>query len=108
MIAMMSTTFDEMRLQPGFAFCIVEAIKQTKIQSSKMVLPFGVSVAAGLIVLLLSLSLPYSPLYPIGQLIGSALPSQTQVTDDGVLPVDARKFMSWEGMRSPLQQCLTE
>ncbi len=89
-ITMMSTTFDEMRLQPGFTFRIAEAIKQTKIQvpPSKMTLPFGVSAMAGLIVLLLSLSLPYSPLYPIGQLIGSVLPSQTQVLDDGIIPVD--------------------
>ena len=89
-ITMMSTTFDEMRLQPGFTFRIAEAIKQTKIQvpPSKMTLPFGVSAMAGLIVLLLSLSLPYSPLYPIGQLIGSVLPSQTQILDDGIIPVD--------------------
>ena len=89
-ITMMSTTFDEMRLQPGFTFRIAEAIKQTKIQvpPSKMTLPFGVSAMAGLIALLLSLSLPYSPLYPIGQLIGSVLPSQTQVLDDGIIPVD--------------------
>ena len=90
MITMMTTTFDEIRLQPGFTFHIVEAIKRTKIQAppSKMTLPFGVSVAAGLIVLMLSFTVPYSPLYPIGQLIGSALPSQTQVKEDSVIPVD--------------------
>ncbi len=93
MITMMSTTFDEMRLQPGFTFRIVEAIKQTKIQAppSKMTLPFGISATAGLVALLLSLSIPYSPLYPIGQLIGSALPSQIQVSEGGVIPVDTIK-----------------
>lgn len=87
---MMSTTFDEVRLQPSFTFRIVEAIRRTKIQAppSKLTLPFGVSVAAGVLVLLLSLSVPYSPLYRIGQLIGSALPSQMQVAEDGVIPVD--------------------
>ncbi|MCH8290630.1 sigma-70 family RNA polymerase sigma factor [Candidatus Poribacteria bacterium] len=90
MIDMMSITFEEMRLQPSFTFRLVEAIKQTKIQAppSKMTLPLSVSATAGLIVLLLSLSIPYSPLYPIGQLIGSALPSQTQVPEAGVIPVD--------------------
>ena len=93
---MMSTTFDEMRLQPGFTFRIVEAIKQTKIQAppSKMTLPFSVSVAAGLIVLLLSMSIPYSPLYPIGQLIGSVLPSQARVTENGVIPIGTIKIAS--------------
>jgi len=90
MIAMMNTTFDEMKLQPSFTFRIVEAIKGTKIQAppSKMTLPFGASVAAGLIALLLSLAIPQSPLYPIGELIGSALPSQMQVPEIGVIPVD--------------------
>ena len=84
MIEMMATTFDEMKLQPGFTFRVVEALKRTKIQAppSKMTLPFGVSIAAGLIVLLLSLSIPYSPLYPIGQLVGSVLPSQMSVVDE--------------------------
>ena len=91
MITMMSTTFDEMRLQPGFTFRMVEAIKQTKIQAppSKMTLPFSVSAAAGLIVLLLSLSIPDNRLYPIGELIGSPLPSQMRMIEDGMIPVDA-------------------
>ena len=87
---MMSTTFDEMKLQPSFTFRVVEAIKRTKIQAppSKATLPFGVSVATGLIALVLSMTIPLSPLYPIGTLIGSALPSQTQVPEVGVIPVD--------------------
>ncbi len=87
---MMSATFEEMRLQPSFTFRVVEALKRTKIQSppSKATLPFGLSVAGGLVVLLLSLSVPHSPLYSIGQLIGSALPSKTQVPEVGVIPVD--------------------
>jgi hypothetical protein len=91
MITTMTTTFDEVRLQPGFTFRIVEAIKQTKIQAppSKTTLPLSVSGVLGLIVLLLSLTVPYSPLYPIGQVIGSALPSQTQVLEEGEIAVDA-------------------
>ena len=90
MLTMMSTTFDEMRLQPSFTFRVVEAIKRTKIQTppSKAQLPFSVSAAVGLIVLMLSLTIPHSPIYPIGEWIGSALPSQTQVPEVGVIPVD--------------------
>ncbi|MBI1929777.1 RNA polymerase sigma factor [Candidatus Poribacteria bacterium] len=71
MIAMMSTTFNEMKLQPSFTFRVVEAIKRTRIQTAppKTALPLGVSAAAGLIALILSLMVPHSPLYPIGELI---------------------------------------
>ena len=67
MIDTMSATFSEMRLQPEFTFRVVEAIKQTNIAAppSKMTLPFGVSVAAGLIAVMLSLTIPQSPLNPI-------------------------------------------
>ena len=62
MMTMMSTTFDEMRLQPGFTFRVIEAINQTKIQapSSKMTLPVSVSAAVGIVALLLNLSALYS------------------------------------------------
>jgi len=91
MLAMMSATFEGHRLQPSFTFRIVEIIKGTKIQSASTTkwIPFGVSGAMGLIALLLSWSVPYNPLYPIGELIGSALPSRTQVAETGVIPVDA-------------------
>lgn len=87
---MMTTTFDTVRLQPSFTFRVIEAIKRTKIQTAppKTALPFGVSVAAGLIALLLSLTIPKSPLYPIGRLIGSALPIQTHVPVVGEIPVN--------------------
>ena len=90
MLSMMGSTFDEMKLQPAFTFRIAEAIKQTRIQAppSKMTLPLSVSATVGLIALLLSLSVPSSPLYRVGQLIGSALPSQTQVLDKGEIAVD--------------------
>ena len=108
---MMSTTFDEMKLQPSFTFRVVEAIKQTKIQASpsKATLPVGVSAAAGLIVLFLSLTLPHSLLYPIGEWIGSALPSQTQIPEVGVIPVDTIEItditiLSSEGGKSDFGQ----
>ena len=87
---MMSATFDEVKLQPSFTFHVIEAIKRTKIQSppSKATLPFGISLAAGLVVLMLSFTLPQSPVYPVGQWIGSVLPSKTQVPEVGVIPVN--------------------
>ena len=48
----------------------------------------GLSVTGVLIVAFLSLTVPHSPLYPIEKLIGSAIPSKTQVPEIGVIPVD--------------------
>lgn len=62
---MMSATFEEMRLQPSFTFRVVEALKRTRIQSppSKAQLPFGVSVMAGVIALMLSLTIPQTGVF---------------------------------------------
>ncbi len=90
MLTMMTATFETHRLQPGFTFHIVEMIKHTKIEPVPRATPLslGLSVTAGLIAVLLSFTFPYSPLYPIGELIGSALPSKTQVAEKGVIPVE--------------------
>ena len=68
MIPMIRTTLAERKLQPGFTARVVELIKDTKIQTPphKTALPLGLSAVGGVIVLLLSLSLPQNPLYPIG------------------------------------------
>ena len=73
MIPMMSNAFAEKKLQPGFTSRVVELIKDTKIQTPphKTPLPWGLSAVGGFIILLLSLSIPHSPLYPIGEWIGS-------------------------------------
>ena len=93
MITMMTTTFAGQRLQPAFTFRVVEMIKGTKIQiaPTKTSLPWGISITGVLIVAFLSLTIPHSPIYPIGELIGSALPSETKVADVGVIPVDTVK-----------------
>lgn len=44
------------------------------------------------LLLLLSLTVPYSPLYPIGELIDSALPSATQITWSCVIPADTTEI----------------
>ncbi len=79
MITMIPTTFAERKLQPGFTARIIELIKGTQIQTAphKTALPLGLSVAGGVILLLLSLSIPQSPLYPVGEWLGGPLPLNT-------------------------------
>ncbi len=91
MIPMIRTTFAERNLQPGFTARVVELISEAKIQTAphKTALPFGLSAAGGLILLLLSLSIPHSPLYPLGEWLGGYLPLNAQVAEDGELPADA-------------------
>ena len=91
MIPMIRTTLAERKLQPGFTAHVVELISNAKIQTAphKTALPVGLSAAGGVILLLLSLSLPHSPFYPLGEWLGGSMPLRIQVIDDGVLPVDA-------------------
>ena len=90
MLTMMTATFEGHRLQPSFTFRIVEMMKETKIQPAphSPALPLGLSITGILIVALLSFTVPFSPLFPMGQWIGSALPSKMQVPEIGVIPVD--------------------
>ncbi|MDE0187158.1 MAG: sigma-70 family RNA polymerase sigma factor [Candidatus Poribacteria bacterium] len=92
MIPMIRTAFAERRLQPGFTARVVELISDAKIQTAphKTALPLGLSAAGGVILLLLILSFPHSPLYPLGEWLGGSLPLNTQVVEDGDLPVDAQ------------------
>ena len=88
---MIPTAFVERKLQPGFTARIIELIKGTQIQTAphKTALPLGLSAAGGVIILLLSLSIPQSPLYPVGEWLGGPLPLKTQVFENGELAVDA-------------------
>ena len=91
MITMIPTAFAERKLQPGFTAQIIELIKGTQIQTAphKTALPLGLSAAGGVILLLLSLSIPQSPLYPVGEWLGGPLPLNTRVVDDGEIAVDS-------------------
>lgn len=88
---MIPNAFAERKLQPGFTARIIELIKGTQIQTAphKTALPLGLSAAGGVIILLLSLSLPHSPLYPVGEWLGGPLPLKTRVFENGELAVDA-------------------
>jgi len=92
MLDMMSTTFEQQRLQPGFTFHIVEMVKHMKPTPSMprlpWGLPWGLSAAMG-IVLAVLMSSPYLiPLTPLGAMLGSSMPRETQVMDVGELPVE--------------------
>ena len=90
MLTVMSTTFEGYRLQRSFTFHIMEMIKETRIRatSHKTTLPWGLSIAAGLVAIFISFTIPFSPFFPIGMLIGSVLPTQTQIAEFGEVPVD--------------------
>jgi RNA polymerase sigma factor (sigma-70 family) len=87
---MMNTTFSEQKLKVGFTFRIVEAIKRIKIQpmSPTKGVPWGVSLAAGLIFTILSLNSHFNPIIMLNSLGGSFLPSESKVLKVGEIPVD--------------------
>ena len=57
MTAIMSVTFNEIKLQMSFTFRVLERIRQIKIQPRGTGIPFGLSVTGGLIVVLLSFTI---------------------------------------------------
>jgi len=93
MIAMMSETFKEQRLPAGFTFRVVEIVKRIKIQpvSTMKGLPWGLSLATGIIIAVLSLN-PYIPqLDQFGTISGAPLLSESKVLKVGEIPVDVVK-----------------
>ena len=86
----MGIMFERCRLQPSFTFRITGMIKEMKVQSAlhKTTLPWGLSIAAGLVAIFISFTVPFSPFFPIGMLISSVLPTQTQIAEFGEIPVD--------------------
>jgi len=93
MITMMSETFKEHKLPVGFTFRIVEIVKQIKIQPVPTMkgLPWGLSLATGIIIAVLSLN-PYIPqLDQFGTISGAPLLSESKVLKVGEIPVDVVK-----------------
>ncbi len=87
---MMSTTYEQQRLQPGFTFRIVEMVKRIKIKPvpNKPIIPLGLSAATGIVLTVLMFSPHLISLTPLGALLGSPMPSETKVMVVGELPVD--------------------
>ncbi|MFC1718812.1 sigma-70 family RNA polymerase sigma factor [Candidatus Poribacteria bacterium] len=94
MVAMMSTTLEEQRLSASFTFRIVEAVKRVKIQPMPRAtgVPWGLSLATGIIFTILGLSPYISMLNPVIPSMSSPLPAETKVLKIGEIPVDILKI----------------
>jgi RNA polymerase sigma factor (sigma-70 family) len=79
-LAMMSTTFEKQRLQSTFTMRIVEAVKRIKIHPTPRTagLPWGLSLATGIAITILSLSphlsIPGSMANPAGSRLAGEIP----------------------------------
>jgi RNA polymerase sigma factor (sigma-70 family) len=93
-LTMMKTAFEEQRLQVGFTFRIVEAVKQIKIQPMPRAtaLPWGLSLATGLIFTIMSFSPHLSILNSAALPSGLPLPIRAKVLKTGEIPVDIMDF----------------
>ena len=93
MVAMMTTAFEGQRLQAGFTFRIVEAVKRIKINPVSQIkgLPWGISLATGLLITILCINPTLISFNHIGTPIYSPLPSESKVLKVGEIPVDVVK-----------------
>jgi RNA polymerase sigma factor (sigma-70 family) len=93
MLAMMDTAFEGQKLPIGFTFHIVEAIKRIKIHPMPRLagLPWGLSLAVGIIVTVLSLNPRLSITGDIDIPAGSPLPVESKMRKTGEIPVDILK-----------------
>ncbi len=90
MLAMMNTTFEAQKLRGGFTFRILEAVKRIKIQPMPRTagLPWGLSLAASVIVAALTLNPHINITNPAFTPSGSPLPAEAKVLKTGEIPVD--------------------
>ena len=84
----MSTIFDEKKWQPSLAFRIVEQIKRIRIQPRTTRRSSALSITGGVIVVLLSLTIPSSFLLSLSGLIGATLSAKMQTAEVDLIPVD--------------------
>ena len=89
-LAMMNTTFDEQRLQSTFTLRIVDAVKRIRIQPTPRTaaLPWGLSLAAGIIITFLSLTPQPDVFNRVATAAGSPLHVEERTMKDGEIPVD--------------------
>ncbi len=90
MLAMMSRDFEERRLPVGFTFNIVESVKRMKIQPMPRTagFPWGVSLATGIVIAVLSLGSHLSLPNSLRPFMDSALPNELVVMELGEVPVE--------------------
>jgi N-acetylneuraminic acid mutarotase/predicted DNA-binding protein YlxM (UPF0122 family) len=93
MAAMMDTAFEGQRLQASFTFRIVEAVKRIKIHPVPRAtgLPWGLSLAVGIVITVLSLNPHLSITSDIAIPVGSPLRVEAKVLKTGEIPVDILK-----------------
>jgi len=87
-LAMMSAT--EQRLQSTFTLRIVDAVKRIRIQPTPRTagLPWGLSLAAGIIITFLSLTPQPNVFNRVTTATGSPLHAEERIVKDGEIPVD--------------------
>jgi len=93
---MMSVVFEQQkrqRLHAIFTFRIVEAIKRVRMEPALPLkgLPWGLSLATGVIIAVLSIGMHLNPMDKIGSMSGSPLPGESKVLKVGEIPVDVMK-----------------
>ena len=89
MLTLMDTHFAQQKLNPAFTFNIVEVIKRTRIQPNPQtpLIPVGFAALSLLALTLLCLTVPFDQFPAIGNMVGAPIPSETEVTEVGEIPV---------------------
>jgi len=92
-LAMMGETFEQQRLQATFTFRIVEMVKRIKINPVSTIknLPWGLSLATGIIIAVMSFNPIMISFNHIGTPIYSPLPVESKILKVGEIPVDVVK-----------------
>jgi RNA polymerase sigma factor (sigma-70 family) len=95
-LAMMSETFEQQKLQATFTFRIVEMVKRIKIHpiSTMKGLPWGLSLATGIIITVMSINPTLISFIHVGTPISAALSSESKVLNIGEIPVSVIKTSS--------------
>jgi len=93
MVAMMDTAFEGQKLQASFTFRVVDAIKHVKINPMPRIagLPWGLSVAMGIIIAVLSLNPHMSTSSDMAIPTGSPISTKIKILKTGEIPVDILK-----------------
>jgi len=91
---MMSKTFDENRLHTGFTFHIVKAIEKIKLQPALPAdaLPWGLSIATGIIIAFLGISSFVNIFNPIDAIVSYRHSDGSAASGFGNIPVDFMKI----------------
>ncbi|MFC1717960.1 sigma-70 family RNA polymerase sigma factor [Candidatus Poribacteria bacterium] len=105
MTAMMDTAFEGQRLPATFTFRIVEAVKRIKINPVPRMagVPWGLSMAMGIIVTVLSLNPQMSTTSDIVIPAGSPLFVEAKALETGEIPVDILKTSNISAIASKLK-----